>query len=421
MGMTFGSNFACAASVDFGCPARASKHVRFGECTIRRFLSTVDNPRKVERARVPNYSWPPEIQGLNSAREHRRAHMKAVLWHEQVVLDNSDQALIGGDACVLELTLSKRSASEVMAAAAKVQKRVRRLMLDSGCGIDLIGMHDLSVEERKLISAYQELLLRTANGKTSTKGLARLKVDGITELIEAYVLENTPSLLSLGKRCMEHGYCFTWEPFQIPRLFDPKGREIKLELINNIPYLLPTETQIVSANTGHHKFYSAFPAPIVVHEKVVAAGSDDENDLIAEFPSLAQDGDDPVDIGEPASSSHVPVAKAKAKAKVKAKAKAAPKAEPSHPPAVERDLRAEAKSLKHLMTHLPKNPYCDACQRAKMVNVKSFRGDGIEGYDFTKFGEHITLDTMVLHGLTNRGINGETDAIVFYDFWYLLD
>ena len=23
---------------------------------------------------------------------------------------------------------------------------------------------------------------------------------------------------------------------------------------------------------------------------------------------------------------------------------------------------------------------------------------------------------MVLHGLTNRGINGETDAIVFYDF-----
>ena len=68
------------------------------------------------------------------------------------------------------------------------------------------------------------------------------------------------------------------------------------------------------------------------------------------------------------------------------------------------------------MTHLPKNPYCDACQRAKMVNVKSFRHEGIEGYEFTKFGEHITLDTMVLHGLTNRGINGETDAIVFYDF-----
>ena len=32
--------------------------------------------------------------------------------------------------------------------------------------------------------------------------------------------------------------------------------------------------------------------------------------------------DDPVDIGEPASSSHVPVAKAEAKARVKAKARA---------------------------------------------------------------------------------------------------
>ena len=176
----------------------------------------------------------------------------------------------------MELTLSKRSASEVMAAAAKVQKGVRRLMLDSGCGIDLIGMHDLSVEERKLVSAYQELLLRTANGKTSTNGLARLKVDGLVELIEASVLENTPSLLSLGKRCVEHGCRFSWDPFQIPRFFDPDGRESKLELINNIPYLLPTETQIVAANTGHHKFYSVFPAPIVVHEKIVDAGSDDE-------------------------------------------------------------------------------------------------------------------------------------------------
>ena len=31
-----------------------------------------------------------------------------------------------------------------------------------------------------------------------------------------------------------------------------------------------------------------------------------------------------------------------------------------------RDLKAEAKSLKHLMTHEPKNPHCAACQQAKM-------------------------------------------------------
>ena len=32
----------------------------------------------------------------------------------------------------------------------------------------------------------------------------------------------------------------------------------------------------------------------------------------------------------------------------------------------ERDLKAEAVSVTHLMTHTPKNPYCAACQRSKV-------------------------------------------------------
>ncbi len=31
-----------------------------------------------------------------------------------------------------------------------------------------------------------------------------------------------------------------------------------------------------------------------------------------------------------------------------------------------RDLKAEATSVRHLLTHLPKNPYCVSCQHAKM-------------------------------------------------------
>ena len=76
----------------------------------------------------------------------------------------------------------------------------------------------------------------------------------------------------------------------------------------------------------------------------------------------------------------------------------------------------EAKSLSHIMTHLPKNPHCEICQRAKMENVKSYRGEGLDGHSFEKCGDHITLDTMVLHGLKNRSIRGETDAVVFFDF-----
>ena len=50
-----------------------------------------------------------------------------------------------------------------------------------------------------------------------------------------------------------------------------------------------------------------------------------------------------------------------------------------------------------------------------MENVKSFRQDSPRDKGFEKFGEHVTVDTMVLHGLGNRGNNGGTDAVVFYD------
>ena len=65
----------------------------------------------------------------------------------------------------------------------KTIKRVRRLMLDSGCGIDLIGLGDLSREERDLIVQNAKISLRTANSKTNTKGVAHMRVEGLDELI----------------------------------------------------------------------------------------------------------------------------------------------------------------------------------------------------------------------------------------------
>ena len=56
----------------------------------------------MNRERNLNYSWPGDIRGLNSAREKRRAHMKAVLWREQVLLDDVDAKTLGNDACVVK-------------------------------------------------------------------------------------------------------------------------------------------------------------------------------------------------------------------------------------------------------------------------------------------------------------------------------
>ena len=53
------------------------------------------------------------------------------------------------------------------------------------------------------------------------------------------LIDITPSLLSLGKRCMELGYRFVWEPFTHPKFYDPNGKRIAVEVISNIPYLVP--------------------------------------------------------------------------------------------------------------------------------------------------------------------------------------
>ena len=39
-------------------------------------------------------------------------------------------------------------------------------------------------------------------------------------------------------------------------------------------------------------------------------------------------------------------------------------------------LREEAKSAKHLLPHIPKNPYCEVCKQAKMYKIPGYAGAG---------------------------------------------
>ena len=236
-----------------------------------------------------------------------------------------------------------------------------------------------------MISDVAKLTLRTANGKTSTRGVAHMVVDGSEGLIEAHVLESTPSLLSLGKRCLEHGYRFVWEPFAEPKFYDPHGTPVPIEVIHNIPYLYPSEITVVSNKSRQQPLYSALPATVMLHDKVVGCGESSGSRGPGTAPSSSS-RDVPPD---------PPVVE-----------EAPPPPEAEHrEDRVKRDLKMEAKSLSHLMTHLPKNPHCEICQRAKMENVTSYRGQGLDlMHSFEKFADHITLDTMVLHDLKNRGI-----------------
>ena len=64
-----------------------------------------------------------------------------------------------------------------------------------------------------------------------------MRVHSLDEEIRALVPDNTPNVLSLGRRCMEQGYSFTWHAYSRPELVTPNGDRVVLDVRDNIPYL----------------------------------------------------------------------------------------------------------------------------------------------------------------------------------------
>ena len=61
----------------------------------------------------------------------------------------------------------------------------------------------------------------------------------------------------------------------------------------------------------------------------------------------------------------------------------------------EKALREEAKSKGHLLCHMPKNPYCPPCQKARMLKPPSYASGGSKHIDAKIFAEHLTADFLI--------------------------
>ena len=165
-----------------------------------------------------------------------------------------------------------------------------------------------------------------------------------------------------------------------------------LDVLNNVPYLPASRCNFSSPVTNQYPDIPAVPAPSALSGDVIKEGTED-------MPSVPEGHPGSPDIDPPASD---PIEETV-------------ELEGHGPLRSAEDWKADALTLRHMMTHLPKNPFCSHCQRAKMENVRLFRKRGAAGHGAEDFGDLVTADTMVLRGLRDRGINGEADAIVFYD------
>ena len=185
------------------------------------------------------------------------------------------------------------------------------------------------------------LVLMTAGGLVNVDKTADIYVKELDERIQPLVLKSTPAVLSVGMRCMKMGYAFHWPAGETPYFITPNGSRVDLKVRGLVPYLPVHPTK---SKMGEE-------------EKVAT-------------PSPA----------EPAGDG--PVVK---------------------PP--KRDLKKEAASKEHLLSHVPSNPYCEACQIAKMQHVPHGKRKGVElGERPKEFGDQITADHIVVSSEASVGI-----------------
>ena len=77
-----------------------------------------------------------------------------------------------------------------------------------------------------------------------------------------------------------------------------------------------------------------------------------------------------------------------------------------------RNLRHEAKSARHLLTHEPANKYCDACILGNMRGTKKFCGSYERSRQPTRWLELVTADHLVAQNGSMEGTTGDCDAII---------
>ena len=87
----------------------------------------------------------------------------------------------------------------------------------------------------------EAMTFMTAHGVTEADQKVDLVIDEIKDTVSPFVMEESPSVLSIGKRCAESGYGFRRMPGEEPIMFDDRKSVIRLRVKDNIPYLVTND------------------------------------------------------------------------------------------------------------------------------------------------------------------------------------
>ena len=117
-----------------------------------------------------------------------------------------------------------------------VEERDKRFIIDSRSGHDLISAKKI---DRMDLPTYDDSVVNfhTANGVTCSTKRSDIKFDAFDEPAKAHILEDTPSVISMGKRCVDLGYSFISPSGKSLYMLDANGNIIEMTVKDYIPYL----------------------------------------------------------------------------------------------------------------------------------------------------------------------------------------
>ena len=237
--------------------------------------------------------------------------------------------------------------------------------------------------------------VNSAAGPIQVGEVVPLQLKSLGLEIEPYLVEGSPAVNAMGRRCMIDGCGFHWAPYsEKPYYYSPPGHEDpsdKAEHVveNYVPYL---------EENAFETSLSAMPGAVGGSSSSASGGAvvelpaDPDDALLITLahppapPPLAVVDDDDVPLAElhrrthgspspPPAASLEPAGEGVAPGAGGGGSDAAEESEEeevSHPHSVE-ELKAEARSITHMLTHKPKNRFCPACMQAKAVRVQARR------------------------------------------------
>ena len=279
----------------------------------------------------------------------------------------------------------------LLALSANQCKGVKWLM-DTGCGHYLVGKSKAASLGVDIVQDKDDIVFQTANGTTSTSDSIKYYVNELKEAVQPSVLDETPTVLSTGRRCMKIGYSFHWICWKLPFMITHEKEIVHLHVKSDIPYLVGDR----NARSNRHRPVSE---DILEHMKMlkeingIERDGDEaevEEEEVGE-PQYAlageEDGVEAVDFGPPGGAGPAPPrveepgeeARGRGPEPGEDEAEGEDDADPEA--GIEFDikkrigtLKDDANSLTHLLTHRYRNPFCESCVKAKMRHFRSKPG-----------------------------------------------